>query len=355
MILGCAHLTFLSFVSSVFSDLISEAKATKEVLEVATHDLHEAAEKLQTIPAPLPAPVAEEDLFGGWGAPAPPPAASWSAPAPAPQVAQIDTYQPPVEQFNQQVTVTASSYDSGDAFDSNPVLKSPIPSGLHAYGQDPLAGSTATKEGIENARKAALTAQTKARELEETFEALSQETESLRKIAEEAEAEAAAKQEKASAKRLGKKKSMKEAEQAAVEAAGKKKHYLEMQAQTSNARTIAEAGKKEAERLRSLAEQAEIDFASAESTKVTNGHGHSWEASNPPVQSYPSYGIDQSKAAPAFGSNQGYGNGVPPHLIMQPQTSDDSQSFGGAIMGGGSGLSIPTPSGGDDYNYNNPF
>ena len=57
------------------SDLIVEARATKEVIEVASNDLHNVAEKMHTAPAPPPAPIAEDDLFGGWDAPAP--ATSW--------------------------------------------------------------------------------------------------------------------------------------------------------------------------------------------------------------------------------------------------------------------------------------
>ena len=349
-------------------------------MEVASNDLHTVAEKLQAAPAPPPAPVAEEDLFGGWGAPAP--AASWGTSTgglePLSSGDDDGGYHPPVQQFQQQMAVSTSSYDSGDGFvatapapapnNAAPVANqaygqphSAAPAAIQAYGQDPLASSAATRDGIENAKRAALAAETKAREADETYRALSQETESLRKVSDAAEAEAMAKQEKASSKKFGKKKLMKEAEEASIEAANKKKHFLEMQAQTSNAQSLAAASRKEADKLRNFAEQAELDFASAESAKDSgpSSNGQAWGIPDPPAQSYPNYGIDQSKASSAFGSNQGYGNSsMPVHMVMQPnvsQASDDSQSFGGAIMGGGSGLSIPTPSAANDYNYNNPF
>ena len=53
-------------------------------MEAAEHEMHDANEQLDAAPAPPPAPVAEADLFGGWGAPAATEApALWSAPAQA--------------------------------------------------------------------------------------------------------------------------------------------------------------------------------------------------------------------------------------------------------------------------------
>ena len=351
----------------VMTDLISEAKATKEVMEVATNDLYTVTEKLHSAPAPPPAPVAEDDLFGGWGAPAPASAATWGSSAPS--VDDDEAYQPPAQQFQQQLTVSTAGYESGDGFVASapaPVAYSAAPIAMQAYGHDPLARSAHSRDDMESAKKAAMAADKKAQEADETFRALAQETESLRKIAEAAEAEATAKNEKAAAKRMGKKKLLKEAEEASIDAAAKKKHFLELQAQTSNAQSLANASRKEAERLRNFAEQVEMDYASAESTKDSgpppsmggSSNTQSWGIPDPSTLSYSSYGIDQSKAASAFGNLQGYGNGMPAHMTMQPQVSqasDDSLNFGGGVMGGGSGLSIPTPSAADDYTYSNPF
>lgn len=352
---------------SVMTDLISEAKATKEVMEVATNDLYTVTETLHSAPAPPPAPVVEEDLFGGWGAPAPASAPTWGSSAPS--LEDDEPYQPPVQQFKQQLAVSTSNYDSGDRFTGSapaPAAYSAPPVAMQAYGQDPIARSAPSREAIESAKKAALDADKKAKEADETYRALAQDTESLRKVAETAEAEAMAKHDKAAAKRMGKKRLLKEAEEASMEAAEKKKNFLELQAQTSNAQALANASRQEAERLRNYAEQAEIDYASAESTKDSappqsmdgSSNTQSWGIPDPSTVSYSSYGIDQAKAASAFGNVQGYGNGMPAHMTMQPQVSqasDDSHNFGGGVMGGGNGLSIPTPSAADDYNYSNPF
>lgn len=356
------------------TDLISEAKATKEVIEVATNDLYTVTETLHSAPAPPPAPVVEEDLFGGWGAPAPASGATPTWGSSAQSVEDDEPYQPPVQQFKQQLAVSTSSYDSGEGFVASvpapaPYTAAPFtaaPIALQAYGQDPLDRSAPTRGGVESAKKAAIDADKKAKEADETYRALAQDTESLRKVAEAAEAEAMAKHEKAAAKRMGKKRLLKEAEEASIEAAEKKKHFLEIQAQTSNAQSLANASRQEAERLRNFAEQTEIEYASAESTKDSapsqsmggSSNTQSWGIPDPSTQSYSSYGIDQSKAASAFGNVQGYGNGMPAHMTMQPQVSqasDDSHNFGGGVMGGGNGLSIPTPSAADDYNYSNPF
>ena len=369
---------------SVLSDLISEARATQEVMEAASNDIHKVNETVYVAPVPPPAPVAEADLFGDWGAPAPASQAgasttpAWGAPAPAVTTAlsggDDSSYEPPTEKFNQQTTISATSYDSQDknGFVANapaPGLYSAAPPvAMQSYAQAPPISNAVTRSDIEDAKKSLAAAEQNARQAEETYLALASETESLRKAAEAAEADAMAKQDKASKRRVGKKKVMKEAEDASIEAASKKKHFLEMQSQTSSAMSVAAESKREVDKLRHRAEQMELDFASAESTKDTvppafhsaqtpaygaESNGQSWGIPDPAPQSHASYGIDQSKAAPAFGNPQGYGNGMPA-MMMQTQRSDDSFSFGDGIMGGGNGLSIPTPSG-NDYNYNNPF
>jgi hypothetical protein len=348
-------------------------------MESVTHDLSSVNEKLHTTSAP--APVAEADLFS-WGnshhtEELPNPGNfSWENNAPSVETAfsgSDDHYLPPIQQFGQQVNIS-SSYDSrdipGGRVEINPVSAS------HISTLDPLASDIViTKEEVQRAKTTALAADQNARQLNDTFLALSVETETLRKAAEAAEATHLAKQEKASKKMMGKKKSLKEAEDLAVEAASKRKHYLEMQAQTLNAQKIAEDSRKEAEKVRIRAEQMEIDFASAESTKASNepqtnstmaqtsmnatsqyGERNNEQNStgqfNPPQQPYVSYGISQSNASPAFDNIQSYGNGGP--SMAYPKSSDDSFTFGGGIMGGGNGIDIPVPNS-NDYNYDNPF
>jgi hypothetical protein len=371
-----------SYYFSVLSDLISEARATQQVMEAASNDIHKVNETIHVAPAPPPPPVVEADLFGDWGAPASASQAgtsttpAWGAPSPVVTAAASsgpddNSYEPPTEKFTQQAAISSTSYDSQD--NNGFVASAPAPALYNAappvaaqsYAQAPPISNAVTRSDIEDAKKALAAAEQNARQAEETYLALSAETESLRKASEAAEADAMAKHDKAAKKRVGKKKVMKDAEDASIDAAGKKKHYLEMQSQTTSAFSVATESKREVDKLRHKVEQLELDFASAESTKdsaqsvpapysaAVQTNGQSWGIPDPTPQSHTSYGIDQSKAAPAFGNPQGYGNGMPA-MMMQTQRSDDSFGFGDGIMGGGNGLSIPTPSG-NDYNYNNPF
>jgi hypothetical protein len=239
---------------------------------------------------------------------------------------------------------------------------------------------------MDSMKQSAVAAEQTARDAEDTYRAISSEAEKLKKVSDVAEADARSKQDKADKKRgMGKKKLAKEAELTAIDAADKKRHYLELQAQASNAQSFAAQSRRDAEKMRLDAEQAELDFVAAESTKDSQP-----QASQPPAaapapdyggamqapaygsngggmpdpsqmsqQAYPSYGaapggygIDASNAAPVFNSGPAYGNGIP---APQQQQSDDSFGFGGGmIMGGGQGaISIPTPQAND--NYNNPF
>ena len=388
--------------NSVLSDLIAETNATREVMEAAEHEMHDANEQLDAAPAPPPAPVAEADLFGGWGAPAATEAsAPWSAPAQAAETpaqqwggpsAVVETVsgdddnygyggaqasQPPTQQFDEQLRIS-SSYESDDFGVAAP----------STYNDAPIAPSI-SREDIESAKMRALAAGSHTRETEESYRVLAAETEKLRKISEAAEADAAAKHKLASKKRMGKKKLVMEADEASMDAASKKKHFLEMQAQAGNAQALVAESRRETERLRLQAEQTELDFAAAESTKDSQPAPPVRHAGHPPAaaaapaqyssaiqtpsygseangdpwmpdpsqlaeQSYPSYGIDQTKAAPAFANMQTYGNGM---FAVDNQASEDSGGFGGGgIMGGGNGASIPAPQGNDAYaSYNNPF
>lgn len=341
-------------------------------MEAASNDIHKVNETIHVAPAPPAAPVAEADLFGDWGAPASASQAAgasttpaWGAPAPVVTAASSGTddnnYEPPTEKFNQQAAISSTSYDSYDNNDFAANAPAPAatynavappPVAVQTYVQAPPISNAVTRSDIEDAKRALAAAEENSRKSEETYVALATETDSLRKVSDAAEADAMAKHDKAAKRRVGKKKVLKEAEDASIDAASKKKHFLEMQSQTTSAMSVAAECKREVDRLRLRVEQLEVDFASAESTKDSaQSNGQSWGI--PPAQAQASYGLDQSKAAPAFGNPQGYGNGMPA-MMMQTQRSEDSFGFGDGIMGGGNGLSIPTPSG-NDYNYNNPF
>lgn len=396
------------------TDLIVETKTTTEALNAAEQDIHEASSKAYAAPSspiPAPAPVAEADLFGDWGAPAPaseapaqwgapPPAASapapWSAPVveapsddedddvaygavPAPISYGAPASEVPTEQFGQQLNI-GSSYDTGSMASAPAPSYSAAPTMQAASFAPPPIETSSFGNNIDGMKQAAMAKEQSAREADETYRAIAAEAEKLKKVADAAEADARAKQDKADKKRgMGKKKLAKEAETAAIEAAEKKRHFLELQAQASNAHGLAEESRREADKMRNQAEQAELDFAAAESTRDSQppaadpapvaapapSYGAGMQApsygaaamegmpdpSQLSQQTYPSYGFDPSNSGPGFNNAQSFGNGIPD---PQQQPPDDSFGFdGGMIMGGGQGISIPTPQANE--NYNNPF
>lgn len=223
-------------------------------------------------------------------------------------------------------------------FEAPPVASAPAPS-IAAPPAVPIPPSM-NREDVEGIKQAALKAEQTSREAEDTYRTLNLEAQKLSEIAGDAENAAKEKATKAAKKgRMGgKKKASKEAEAATQDAAAKKKHYLEMQAQATNARTLAMESKKEADNLRQKAEQAELDLVAAQSAIEA---AQKQAAAAPVAIAPPSngYGYPQP-AAPAAG---GFG--------MPPQKSD-SFGFGGGIMGGGPSA-MPPPSGGDPYA--NPF
>mmetsp|Transcript_25196 Transcript_25196/g.38075 ORF Transcript_25196/g.38075 Transcript_25196/m.38075 type:complete len:985 (-) Transcript_25196:86-3040(-) len=462
-----AELTAGREKKSALSDLIAETRATNDVLQQAENDIQNMNLQAQEAPVPIPPPVAEADLFGGWDQPAPPsnvpaPApttnvqatnaqaqftvqaplpepieespAPWGAPnavaplvqapapmaahppapmashppAPAPPIVETASYESeenysgfgaaplcsdssslpannsaqtvPTQHFQQQMNFAPNNMDGGMI---GGVPAPPVENNTFGNGPPPVQSSLSTDD-IEDMKDSARRAEQTSQEAEETYRALSSEVEQLRNIADQADAIAKEKAEKASKKKgLGKKKASKEAEQAAQEAAEKKKHFLEMQAKASNAQALAMESKRETERLRDQAEQAELDFVSSESTKYaqpnqnppqpsqdTQGYGqpmmnapvahHHQENVNPglmssdpsdyggmpdpsQISSYPNYGggYDQTQAAPAS-----YGNGT------HNRVDSCDFGFGDGIMGGG-GAGIPTPQ--NNSAYVSPF
>jgi len=230
--------------------------------------------------------------------------------------------------------------------------------------QTSFGNSGVDRNNVEDLKQSAIQSQQTSQEADETFRTLASEVEKLRFMAESAEADAMAKHEKASKKRgLGRKKATKEAEQAAMDAAEKKKLYLELQAQATDAQALAMESKRQTEKLRDEAEQAELTYVSVQSTKEAQPYqNHSGQLSNSmnsdqsnsegvpdPSQmpSYSNYGYDSRQQPPIYAN--GYGNGD----VQKPQLEQgNSFGFGAGIMGGG-GAPIPAPQSSDAYA--NPF
>jgi len=473
-----AELTAAKEKKSALSDLITETRATNDVLQQAETDIQNVYTQAQAAPAqaPIPPPVAEADLFGGWDQPAstvnaPPPipvanteasaptndaqqmnvpspfrseapaptpmaenSAAWSAPTaatPAPMVAQLPANAPaapiaetasyesednygfgaaplgsessslapnnaaqavPTQQFQEQMNLASSTMGAGEMAGGPvpPVAPAPqmaptppVENNMFGNGPPPIQ-STLSADDIEDLKQAARRAEQTSQEAEETYRTLASEVEQLREIADQAEAASKEKLEKASKKKgLGKKKALKEADQAAEEAAEKKKHFLEMQAQASNAQALAMESKRETERLRDQAEQAELDFVASESTKYAQPNqnppapqqesqgydqptqnSHMQQANPPASQNVANPGVmssypnvaggmpdpSQLSAYPNYGNGYNYQHTAPAPAANGVHQKRDSCDFGfgDGIMGGG-GVAIPTPQNNDAY------
>eukprot|EP00541_Cyclophora_tenuis_P006082 CAMPEP_0116565754 /NCGR_PEP_ID=MMETSP0397-20121206/14068_1 /TAXON_ID=216820 /ORGANISM="Cyclophora tenuis, Strain ECT3854" /LENGTH=475 /DNA_ID=CAMNT_0004092551 /DNA_START=35 /DNA_END=1462 /DNA_ORIENTATION=- len=399
-----AELTAAKEKKQVLGDLISETQSTKDALENANRDIHVVNESKQVAEQRQAAANAtsgsfEGDLFGFDPTPAPasiPQPTNLPAPAPTPPPENIappvapaafdpaqgfgSVESPPVKESSMSIPVPSDSSGFSGIPDPEPsqfgattlgavpAIDGPSALTRGAFGNNPPATSAAvpSKAEVESLRQQALDAEQSAREAEETRRTLAIEADKLKQMAETAEAEVRALQEKAATKKRGfgrgKKNIQKDIEQASQDAAERKKHFMEMQTQASNAQTLAMDSKRQADKLRQQAEQAELDLAAAESAKEAQ------QSSAPaPVQATGTtsgdYGFgNQTEPSPYGGLSLGFGNGA-------PASSEGFGGFGSGIMGGsgdsgggimggsgGSGISIPTPqAGADSYNYDNPF
>jgi hypothetical protein len=236
----------LTFSSSVLTDLIAEATATKDALDAAHRDIVTSREAGAA--APAPAPYYEADLFG-YDAPAPAPAPAthevepvlaakppapatmhnYDAPAPArvasgesTESAESVTYQQqhtqqhvPSGMFGSMNIGQASSFEQdglmggvssmdGSSFaggyDSIGAGPSTLSAGAFSHNP-PKAALTAAD--VEAMKEAAINAEKKATEADETFRTLAAEADKLRSAADEAEAQARSQQEAASHKKRG--------------------------------------------------------------------------------------------------------------------------------------------------------
>ena len=141
----------------------------------------------------------------------------------------------------------------------------------------------------------------------------------------------------------------KEGEKLAQDAKTKKEAFLQAKAQVNDANALAEATRKEAENLRKEVEDAEMEAATAasmaESAKVA--------AAPPPAPAYPTNNGGYHMPS-SYGTNPGpssYGTNPGPGTFGA--MGGGAMNYNPSVMSSDSGLSIPTPSGADDYD--NPF
>ncbi|CAB9509662.1 Epidermal growth factor receptor substrate 15 [Seminavis robusta] len=297
------------------------------------------------------------------------------------------------------------------------------------FGQPPPPGNTAddddssdgfiqpapSMDEINELKSRAKEAEDLARDSEDTLRAMMDEADRLRRAADKAEVEARQKAAEASEKKSGmlgggkKKKSMKEASQAKTDAEAKKKKFLAAQSAANDAQAVAMETKREAEKVRKMAEQAELDAAAAASMQQKQpppektpapqqapkqaaanggypqqgqGYGYGGPPQNFGQQPPPApqaYGQQQPPPPQGYGQQQpptpqGYGQQPPPapqsygqpplgqpygQPLGAPQGFNSPPGgFNPNVMGGGGagGIEIPTPTaGGADDPYANPF
>ena len=307
------------------------------------------------------------------------------APGPAPFVKAI-----PPQPFQTGMSVPhVPSYEEdgimGGPSGSN-LVEAPAPAPKSP--SSPPIHTNVSAQDVNLLKSQALAAEQAYLESKETLSALNAEADKLREVADEAEADARAKQDKATKQGRGlvggkKKKANKEAEVALAEAAAKRKHFMEMQSQATNAQANVEELQLQATRFLKEFEQAEFNFSSADSGRmsqpVTPSQSYGASASIPSqthVTGFPNYGVDPLTASSAFGTpaDTGFGNGAPITVYsgsFEKPNPDFSGGFGAGVMGGGSfggGGGIPTPPRAsspptnDSYNqfdstnsYDNPF
>lgn len=189
-------------------------------------------------------------------------------------------------------------------------------SSTYGYDED-------TMQHVEMLNKKVKAAEETARDAELVQKKLKAECDELRADADRAEANArslrAATQEKKKGGVFGggggkKKKTAREAERAAEDAAAITKRFMQVQGQTNNAEAVAIETKRELEKLRSEAEQAELDAAQAASIREQQSPNDEAEqgAQQPNGYSQPQYDMQQQQQPPQqqYG---GYGQEQQPH------------------------------------------
>lgn len=392
------------------TDLISEANETVTAMAQAQEGVEDAIRAANTAGVPQP-PAPEGDFFDFGAAPA-------ALPTEAPAIASVpsqdsgpasvfDQAQAPApapeQSFGQPIPVPEPSYSQAPAPPPGPsVVPSPDIPRPHAarnasavsvgFDQDMIMGAGGSVTGppvpapapaavtnglptmgqVNELKSKAREAQDVAQDAEESRRALSAQLDELRRVADEAEDQARKhatgkdtdKKKRGRFSRGGSKKTdAKEAARLATEAKSKKDQCLAVQAQVKDADILAQQTKQEADRLRQEAEEAEMRIASAASMQqqapapASNGHAEKSFASAGFGAPPPSAGMGQAppntmapmmgQAPPAMGQAQ-------PYYAMAP--APYSGAFDNGVMGGGNGVSIPTPAAQDSQDpWGNPF
>ena len=197
----------------MISDLISEAKATKDAIDEAYNGVESANEAAHAAPpAPPPAP-SEADFFGGWGSDAPPPAPipapTENAPPPAPTQKETQHVQddddPPSYSYNNAPAPAAPGMFDGGSYDPGHNRNASNMSGFGevmgtgpGLGALPAVGETASFGGseiqsspsmaeVEVLKSKSKEADDVARDAEESKRQLTAQLDELRRLADEAE------------------------------------------------------------------------------------------------------------------------------------------------------------------------
>lgn len=383
-------------------DLIAEASATKQAMDEAYDGIEQAIESAPPNPAPTQPAPQEDFFFWGDNSPAPAPTDSsadqFSAvtdqqqrtmepateepvavqpPAPvqtsqpAPQIPQQATHQfqaqPPLDRQMQPQGQQYASQPQAFAFQGQgPTNGEGHNRNISGSGFGEVMGGTPDRNSVAESLDASLPhtpsmktvedlkskcreAEDVSRDAEETKRQLQAQMEELRRVADEAESKARALAEKPTKKKLlGRRKvDPKEVEKLAAEARAKKEAFLQVQSQVNDAVALAASTKKEAERLRKEADDAQIQAATAASMQ-TNQTPAPAPVQQQPQQQQPNYSYPPTNGypPPATSFQQQHSQG-PPHQI-----NTNPAYYNSNVMGNGAGVAIPTPI---DDPFSNPF
>lgn len=398
-------LTLLAyFICSVMKDLIAEAEATRIAIDEATAGV-ESTIAFTSKRAASPPPV-QEDLFSFGPTPGQPilsqtpvrsnhhdqhiptpdpidlgdQSTELSAPAqfaPEVETPTRNTYgknfgqpsRPAAIQSVDRGFSTGSNFGFGpDAVMGAGSLPTPGPSFAFsaAESHDRVAGSesfddvirsVASVGEIDAMKMKAKEAEDIARDAEESSRQALAQVNELRRLADEAEKEArkhSAEEEDGKKKKKGwgrggakKKTDAKEAERLAQDANAKKQKLLQAQSQANDALALVKATKREAEKLRSEAEEAEIQAASAASMHQQQQDQEKQQHEQQQQQQQQQY------SAPSNGYEESGDYGAPSFSYgLQQPFGGESGAFNPNVMGNGGGIEIPAPSGDP---YDNPF
>jgi hypothetical protein len=134
----------------------------------------------------------------------------------------------------------------------------------------------------------------------------------------------------------------------AKEAQRKRNEFLRIQSQANDAQSVAKQTKREAERLRSQAEELEIQAVSALSMK--DSQSSPGGGATMPSNGY-EYGSTAMMTVKVENSSNSYGGGYETSVGGMGGFGGTSLGYNPAVMGQGSGISIPDPTVGPYDSY----